>query len=83
MQSLAKSIRKYMKSYLPQLDSSTILLSIAWSTLFGMFRNIIFCLLVYHHLKESISTHRGPNVNALPNAIDVHVVMMTSSVVVR
>lgn len=42
LQSLAKSMRKYMKSYLPQLDSSTIRFSIAWSTLLGIFRNMIY-----------------------------------------
>lgn len=42
LQSLAKSILKYMKSYFPQLDSSMIRLSMAWSTLFGMFRSIIW-----------------------------------------
>lgn len=29
LQSFAKSMRRYMKSYLPQLDSSTILFNIA------------------------------------------------------
>jgi hypothetical protein len=30
-----------MKSYFPKLDSSTISLSMAWSTLFGILRNMI------------------------------------------
>jgi hypothetical protein len=42
LQSLAKSMRRYMKSYFPQLDSSIILLSMAWSTLLGIFRSIIY-----------------------------------------
>lgn len=41
LQSLAKSMRRYMKSYLPQLDSSMMRLSIAWSTLLGMLRSMI------------------------------------------
>ena len=40
LQLLEKSMRRYMKSYLPKLDSSTISFSIAWSTLFGMLRSM-------------------------------------------
>ena len=41
LQSFWKSILRYMKSYLPQLDSSTITFNICWSTLLGMLRNMI------------------------------------------
>ena len=40
LQLLEKSIRRYMKSYLPKLDSSTISFNIAWSTLLGMLRSM-------------------------------------------
>lgn len=42
LQSLAKSIRRYMKSYLPKEETSTIFFKRGWSTLFGILRSMIY-----------------------------------------
>lgn len=42
LQSLAKSIRRYIKSYRPKEETSTIFFKRGWSTLFGMLRSIIY-----------------------------------------
>ena len=46
LQLFEKSMRRYMKSYFPKLDSLTIPFSSVWLSLFGMFRSITFEILV-------------------------------------
>jgi hypothetical protein len=77
LQSFAKSMRKYMKSYLPQLDSSTIRFSIAWSTLFGIFRNMIYLCELPQINNCRGETYSSSDVNAVSDSVDIDMVVMT------
>lgn len=57
----------------------------AWSTLLGMFRSMIYmCELLYALCRKLARvTYRGPDVNAVPDAVDIDMVVMTGVVVER
>lgn len=84
LQSFAKSMRKYMKSYFPQLESSIIRFSIAWSTLFGIFRSMI-CQSIRGRQHEAGGrySYRGADINSLPYPIYVNMIVVRRYIVIR
>lgn len=82
LQSFAKSIRRYIKSYLPQLDWSIMSLSIAWLTLFGMFRSMIYFISIDRG-DHKLQTYSGPDINAFSDPMDIYLVVMTARNMVR
>lgn len=73
LQSLAKSIRKYMKSYRPKEETSTIFLRRGWSTLLGMFLNMIYQDVRAHgDARQNGRTYGGPDVTSGNKLVDVN-----------